>query len=947
MSWGIIVDSLGYGQRVHGVFRWAVGLIVLALASIAFAAPQRLESQGLVYFRESAPSWFDVAVKPGSPSRFKNFWHYVASDRQVRVSGSNVEDTIMVVRRINDAAGLADGARAEALFDPTYQRLTLHEMSIVRAGKKIDVFKASSVSLLRREQRLEQLSYDGKVTASIVFEGAQIGDDLLYHYTVEGLNPVFEGRYVDTDTTRFTFAAADFVRRRFIYPVERNLNFRAATHLSRTQRDLTAREREIEFVRKDVDRLDLQTNYSPASYYDNAIQVSEFGAWSEINTWGQKLFAYSKGSQPETLRLAQRLLRETEGMSPQERAKLVLEFVQRDIRYFGVFFGDSSHRPNPADSVLRKRFGDCKDKTALLIALFTEMGYEPYPILVSQYFRGYVENALPSPYAFDHAIVGLTIDGAQFWLDGTRLHGAGALPSRQSWSFGKGLALRAGTTALTSSPARPTDDLDIDAVDKFVVSDWKKPAILVSTVRYRGVMAEQLQVLLNSPQRGAMEQSAFEALDRIYSSATVTQPLLVTPDSTSGDLVFTKSWEIPALLSLMERPSSLAVEYLAWVPSMGLRLPSSHRGDFYLGQQRRFRHVVSFEFPESVFSEPIKNNSTTGDEFFSLKSSFSASAKTSATEIQLELLKESVPANRWNAFREKTVEAMRKTGGALRVGLIPSDKMAAFRSDVNKLVADVQSKKVLSVTGVQEQAHMDALLMEHALFGGRLNPKAEAAALKARGVAKDNLGAGSVAVEILQRAIELDPEKKDSRVTLAEAQFGIGLFEDASKTLSHESLISYESDLAFSYLRGRNRFYMGQYQDAYNDLVSNSKIRVGNEKAYPLLWAALAATRLGKSLEGALSELDAQSSGDSWPQRLLANYLGKLSDVELLRIARDTKSDGAKRHQLCEANYFLGMKELAKGNKANAQTFFEKSIDTEVTEFIEYRASGFELKKMK
>jgi lipoprotein NlpI len=300
-------------------------------------------------------------------------------------------------------------------------------------------------------------------------------------------------------------------------------------------------------------------------------------------------------------------------------------------------------------------------------------------------------------------------------------------------------------------------------------------------------------------------------------------------------------------------------------------------------------------------------------------------------------LKESVPSNRWNAFRDKATEAMRKTGGAIRVGLIPSEKMAAFRGDVGKLVANVQSKKLLAVTGVQEQSHMDALLMEHAIFGGRLNPKAEAAALKTRGVAKDNVGAGSEALEILQ----------EYRVSLAEVQFGMGRFDEADKTLKHESLNDFDSDVAFGYLRGRNRFYLGQYQDAYDDLVNNAKIRTGNEKAFPLLWAALAATRMGKSLDSALRELEAQSSGDSWPQRMLANYLGKLSDSDLLRLARDAKSDGEKRHLLCEANFFLGMKEFAKGNKGEAKRYFEKSIDTEVTEFIEYRASGFELKNMK
>ena len=92
-----------------------------------------------------------------------------------------------------------------------------------------------------------------------------------------------------------------------------------------------------------------------------------------------------------------------------------------------VALGESSHRPASPNEVLRRRFGDCKDKSLLLITLLRELGIDSKPVLLQIGRHMGLEKTLPSPQFFDHAIVQAALNGKTFFLDPTRLGQRGLL----------------------------------------------------------------------------------------------------------------------------------------------------------------------------------------------------------------------------------------------------------------------------------------------------------------------------------------------------------------------------------------------------------------------------------------------------------------------------------------------------------------------------------------
>ncbi|MDJ0919344.1 MAG: DUF3857 and transglutaminase domain-containing protein [Woeseiaceae bacterium] len=146
--------------------------------------------------------------------------------------------------------------------------------------------------------------------------------------------------------------------------------------------------------------------------------ASESDTWQEISDWYDTVFQTALSGSPAVREKARSLADGLEG----ERAvlKAVHEFVTRDVRYVGLEHGVSAYRPHSTDLTLERRYGDCKDKAALMIDLLDELGIEMSPVLVSTTRRNPQKPSLPSVKFFDHLIVcGHLSDGSYHCLDGT------------------------------------------------------------------------------------------------------------------------------------------------------------------------------------------------------------------------------------------------------------------------------------------------------------------------------------------------------------------------------------------------------------------------------------------------------------------------------------------------------------------------------------------------
>jgi tetratricopeptide (TPR) repeat protein len=146
------------------------------------------------------------------------------------------------------------------------------------------------------------------------------------------------------------------------------------------------------------------------------VRLTSFQKWDDIASWYAGLSALPAG--PEVTAKAQEL---TKGITDRAaRIDAIYDYVAKEIRYLSLSFGLGRYAPHPPADVLKNKYGDCKDKAALLSAMLEVVGIESVPVLL--HTERSLEDGLASPQEIDHVITAVP-DGDDpsrwTWMDST------------------------------------------------------------------------------------------------------------------------------------------------------------------------------------------------------------------------------------------------------------------------------------------------------------------------------------------------------------------------------------------------------------------------------------------------------------------------------------------------------------------------------------------------
>src|SRR5690606_4154596 len=149
------------------------------------------------------------------------------------------------------------------------------------------------------------------------------------------------------------------------------------------------------------------------------LQAGTFADWAEVSRVMTPLFA-TEGTIAPDGPIASAVARiEKDHAGQLERSVAALRLVQDEIAYMLNGMEGGNYIPQTPAETWDKRYGDCKAKTVLLLAMLREMGIEAEAVVVASRTGDVVPEMLPMPGAFDHVIVRAVIDGTEYWLDGT------------------------------------------------------------------------------------------------------------------------------------------------------------------------------------------------------------------------------------------------------------------------------------------------------------------------------------------------------------------------------------------------------------------------------------------------------------------------------------------------------------------------------------------------
>ena len=183
-----------------------------------------------------------------------------------------------------------------------------------------------------------------------------------------------------------------------------------------------------------------------------SIRVSGEVSWRSVGAWYDSLSRDRYQLTPEILAAHSGEMRGAKTLEDSLRA--TYRWVAQDFRYVSLSLGDGGYQPRTPRDVFETRFGDCKDKTTLLVGLARRMGLVAYPVLVNS--DGGVDSLLASLKQFDHMIAAVEVAGRTQYLDATSsLTPYGEVPPSLQGEVG--LALRGGGANVVVVPAAPAE----------------------------------------------------------------------------------------------------------------------------------------------------------------------------------------------------------------------------------------------------------------------------------------------------------------------------------------------------------------------------------------------------------------------------------------------------------------------------------------------------------
>jgi tetratricopeptide (TPR) repeat protein len=392
-------------------FHWA------CLSCIAFAVPAQAADE-LAF--GPAPSWVAVQSLPALPSAESDVpISFLLFDSQAKLEPDEVASYSHSAFRINNPQGLP-AANVMASWNPAFDSVTVHRVVIRRGDQLIDVLaKGQKFTILRREQNLEQQTLNGQLTATLQPEGLQVGDIIEVETTVVHRDPTLRGHMEMTGG----FSSPMRIERaeiRIIAPAKAPIREHNFGGLGAPSVSLKEGQKFSTWVAAPLVP-DPAPEFAPPRYSrGKMVDLTDFQSWNDLAALFLPLFKQASAI-PADSPVQQEISRiKAASPDPVRRAELALQLVEEKVRYVNLALGTGGLVPASADETWKRRFGDCKAKTALLVGLLRELGIDAAPVLVHSEAGDGLNERLPMVALFDHAIVRANIGGKTYWLDGTR-----------------------------------------------------------------------------------------------------------------------------------------------------------------------------------------------------------------------------------------------------------------------------------------------------------------------------------------------------------------------------------------------------------------------------------------------------------------------------------------------------------------------------------------------
>jgi len=555
---------------------------------------------------EPVPAWvkpIDIP-KESSFSKYEIAYGYYLTLADYQVNLEKDAFFTHEVRNVVSYSGITNASQLAITYDTSYQQLRIHHLYIWRKGEKIDRTSDLSFEIMNNEYNLNQGIYTGKITSYDNLNDIRKDDLIDFAYTLTGDNPIFEnGKYL-----LFPLEAMnpiDLYGVRVIYPekMDYQYDFVDCDSLSISVKD-TAGYTQIEIYNLNVPAIKYEDYMPTWSMPYKYFILSSFKSWKDVNLWAQNVFALDKVQNLDAV------FNEifTGDETIEEKINKIINYVQDDIRYMGIESGIGSIKPFSPEQVVKQRFGDCKDKSLLLVSLLNKIGVEKaYPALVNTIIKHEVARLFPSNEAFNHCIVTFEFNNDKYWCDPSISMQGGDFKNLYNVDYEKVLIIGMPEDTLSNMSLRETK-AGTNIIEELTINSFTEPAKLTITSDRYGFEADSRRVLMEYNSIDDVSKAVTDDLKLIFPTVNKTSDVKIKDDIEKNIFSVFYNYEVDGFWQDGDKGTNDAAkgywlfkyEPRTMYPYLSVSACEERKYDFELNYPLTMSYRMIFHFPKDI-----------------------------------------------------------------------------------------------------------------------------------------------------------------------------------------------------------------------------------------------------------------------------------------------------------------------------------------------------------
>ncbi|GAB6099070.1 hypothetical protein JCM16358_09490 [Halanaerocella petrolearia] len=378
-------------------------ILLIVLGSLLFIIPAMAETSPKQMLKD-APSKKDYSDAGAIFLEDKTIADYTGQINKIRRRK---------VIKVFNKRGVKDYGEFKIRFNKASEDIKVVEVKTIKPDGSVMKPKKDAINEITPPEAANASIYSDARIKVISMPGVEPGSIVVCEYIKTKDQYAIEGELWNYQLFQYT----DPIKERKLVvktPADKEINYKVINGDFKPKIEEQNTTKVYTWIKKDIPAVIKENNMASIINVAPMVEISTLDSWTEVSNWYQNLIDNQYDVNSKLRSKIKELTKDAS--SKEEKIQDLYNYVTSQIRYIGLQFGESGYRPYSATETFTNKYGVCKEKATLLIAMLREIGVKAEPVLIRR-GSGKLDLDIASPALFNHLIVYLPKDNK--YLDPT------------------------------------------------------------------------------------------------------------------------------------------------------------------------------------------------------------------------------------------------------------------------------------------------------------------------------------------------------------------------------------------------------------------------------------------------------------------------------------------------------------------------------------------------